>query len=78
MIVAYICIGLLGLFVIYQMSDIVIDIFKEKQKEREELERQRHDCNYCYFYRDGKCHTQFEQDCRDNNFFVWYPKDKDK
>lgn len=78
MIFVYILIGLLMLFVIYQMSNIIIDILNEKQKEREEFERQRHDCNYCFFFRNGKCHTQFEQDCRDNNFFIWYPKENEE
>ena len=78
MIFVYILIGLLKLFVIYQMSNIIIDILNEKQKEREEFEIQRHDCNYCFFFRNGKCHTQFEQDCRDNNFFIWYPKENEE
>lgn len=65
-------------FLIWMLSDLFIDFLNKKQKQREEEEKQRHDCNFCYFYKDGKCQTQYEEDCKTRNYFIWYPKEKNK
>lgn len=64
---------LLVLLLLYS-ADMLCEIIEYKAKEREEEERKRHDCRYCEYYRDGKCQTQYEQDCKERDYFIWYEK----
>ena len=65
------------LFVIFDvLSDMIIEISKDNEMKRLREEQQRHDCKYCLYYRNGKCLTQLEKDCKENDYFVWSPKEK--
>ena len=77
-----ICIVIIG-FVIFAVllllmgyiSDMIDYLSMRWTEERLEQERQRHDCKYCFYYKDGKCLTQFENDCKENNYFIWTAKE---
>ena len=58
------------------VSDMIIYISQKRTEQRVEEERQRHDCSYCYYYKKGKCLTQYEKDCKENNYFIWLQKEK--
>lgn len=63
--------SLLVLLFLYS-ADMLCQIIEHNAKEREEQER---DCNYCFHYRDGKCLTRYERDCKENDYFIWSPKE---
>lgn len=58
------------IFIIYILSDLLISLIDEKREYR----RQRNDCNYCYYFKDGKCESVFETLCRQNNKMMWKSK----
>lgn len=64
------------IFLLWSLSELLMKIISNSQIKREEEEAKKHDCNYCCFFKDGKCQTNFEEDCKSRNYFIWYPKDK--
>lgn len=74
LLVAYVVfsIALLLLGYISEMIDYLVMRYTEKRSEEE---RQRHDCTYCFYYKNGKCLTRYEKDCKSNDYFIWYPKE---
>ena len=67
-------IGLMNLF--NWVTEKIDFILQYKEQQRKEEDRRRHNCSYCYYYREGKCVTQFEQDCKDRDYFIWLPKEE--
>ena len=68
--------SLLVLLFLYS-ADMFCEIIEYKAKEREEQERRRHDCRCCEYYRDGRCITQFEELCKERDYMIWFPKERE-
>lgn len=51
------------------MIDRIIDRLLNK------MEEEKRSCDNCFYYREGKCLTVAPNDCKDNNYILWYPKE---
>lgn len=42
------------------------------------IEEEKKSCDNCYYNRNGRCLTVAPDDCKDNNFILWYPKEDEE
>jgi len=73
MILLIILIAVTSIFVAFIISDLLTGLIDEWKEQK----RQRYDCNYCCYFKDGKCKSVFETLCKQNNKMMWN-KDENK